>query len=224
MGNRGGLSRHWCTLSWQAAHCCAVPKPVGPGAHGRSPQAGLGWGWEWATRDSASGRGAGLGVAPRQVFERGGVKPPGAGGPGSRTLRSVLMKDEGPRGSPPWGEGAALRVQQQEGPALHSGHFSLEAAGPVLRGRPGSDPPLTSSLNRTRLGSSSQGLVLRGARQHSSLTPEPVPSRAGPERSCQRSGPDAVTAAPTGWSRSTMHSAARKSVGKVLVTRSCLTP
>lgn len=202
----------------------AVPKPVGPGARGRSPQAGLGWGWEWATRDSASGRGAGLGVAPRQVFERGGVKPPGAGGPGSRTLRSVLMNGRRPSGVSPWGEGASLCVQQQEGPALRSAHFSLEAAGLVLRGLQGSDLPLTPSLNRTGVGSSSQGLVPHGARHRSSLSPEPGPSRAGSEPSCQCSGPDAVTTAPTGRSCSTLHPAARRSLGKVLAARSCLTP
>ena len=51
--------------------------------------------------------------------------------------------DEGPQGVSPFGEGAALCIQQQEGPALRSARFSLKATGLVLRGLQGSDLPLT---------------------------------------------------------------------------------
>ena len=81
--------------------CCHSNHASGPWGCRRSPQAGLGWGWERAAGDSASGWGAGLHVAPRQVFERSGVKPPGAGGPGSGTLRSVLMNGRRPSGGLP---------------------------------------------------------------------------------------------------------------------------
>lgn len=187
----------WAGGSLQTlVHVVIATMPVGPGACRRSPQAGLGCWWERAAEDSASGWGAGLGVAPRQVFERSGVKPPGAGGPGSRTLRSVLMNGRRPSGVLPRGGRCCTLHPAARGPSpafclllSRSRRAGLQRAAGLIMTCP------DSSLNVTRDGSSSRGLVPRGARHSSSLAPESGPSGAGSEPSGQCSEPGTVTMA-----------------------------